>query len=122
MLGLAFLYGVVVGTVTGAVTGTVAAPVIGTMIGAIVGVVAAVPVALIAATVISRSVGSPKYRRRADATLLVLGLATAVLAIGWISLRALVGPWPALTMLAIVIIGVLVVRPRRHRLGRAPTD
>ena len=61
------------------------------------------------------------YRRRIDVTFAVLAAATAALAVGWISLRALVGPWPALTMLVTVVIGLLVVRPRLFRLAPAPT-
>jgi hypothetical protein len=117
VLGRTFAYGLLIGVVTGAASGTVAAPVLGTIIGAGAGAFVAVPASLIAATFISRSVASPRYRRRVDATLLVLGAGTALLAIGWISLRALVGPWPALTMLAVVVVGLLVVRPRLHRLG-----
>lgn len=116
VLGLCLLYGLLIGATTGAASGTVAAPVIGTIIGTIVGTMVALPVALIAAAVISRSVASPAYRRRVDVTLLTLGVATAVLAVGWISLRALVGPWPALTMLVVVVVGLLLVRPRLHRL------
>lgn len=112
VLGLCFVYGLLIGAVAGAASGTVAAPVIGTIIGTILGTIVAVPVSLVAATAISRSVGSPGYRRRVDVTLLVLGIATAGLAVGWISLRALVGPWPAVTMLVVVLAGLLLVRQR----------
>jgi hypothetical protein len=112
-----FAYGLLIGAVTGAASGTVAAPVLGTIIGAIVGSVVAVPIASVAALVLYHSAGSPRFGRRVDLTLLILGVGTALLAIGWISLRALVGPWPALTMLAVVVIGLALVRPRLHRLG-----
>ncbi|MEZ5382547.1 MAG: DUF2510 domain-containing protein [Microthrixaceae bacterium] len=121
VLGRAVAYGLLIGVVTGTASGTVAAPVLGTIVGAGVGAFVALPASLIAATFISRSVASPHYRRRVDATLLVLGIATAALAIGWISLRPLVGPWPALTMLVVVVAGLLVVRPRLRRLGAGAT-
>lgn len=114
------LYGLGLGTVAGAASGTAAAPVLGTMLGAFVGALVGTPVALVAAVVVSRSVGTPQYAQRVDVTLLVLGIATALLAVGWISLRALVGPWPALTMLAVIVAGLIVVRPRLHRLGADP--
>jgi hypothetical protein len=117
----AMLYGLGLATITGAVSGTVAAPVLGTILGAIFGASVGLPISLVAGAVIAaplrRAAAATAYRRRVDVTLIVLGLATAALAAGWISLRALVGPWPALTMLAVVVIGLLVVRPRLQKMG-----
>ena len=121
VFGITFRYGMIVGAVTGAVSGTVAFPVIGTILGVLLGAVAAVPAALAAGYAISRAVGTPDYQRRVDLTLLVLGVLTAALAIGWISLRALVGPWPAIAMLATVVAGLLLVRPRLHGLASPPS-
>lgn len=116
--------GLVLGLVTGAASGTTAAPVLGTFVGALVGFCLAVPVSLVAAAAIAHSVHASgtvqAFRRRIDVTFAVLGAATAALAVGWISLRALVGPWPALTMLATVVVGLLIVRPRLYRLAPAP--
>lgn len=90
----------------------------------LVGFCLAVPVSLVAAAAIAHSVHASgtvqAFRRRIDVTFAVLGAATAALAVGWISLRALVGPWPALTMLATVVVGLLIVRPRLYRLAPAP--
>jgi hypothetical protein len=117
--------GLLLGVITGAVSGTVAAPVLGTIVGAVVGLCAGIPVALVAGAAIARSVRSPgteaAYRRRVDVTFVVLGVATAALAIGWISLDPLVGPGPALAMLATVVVGLLVLRPRLRRSGPATT-
>jgi hypothetical protein len=115
--------GLILGAVVGAASGTAAAPVLGTIIGAFVGLLIAIPVALLVAAVIARSVREPgnvpRYRRRIDVTFAVLGLATALLTIGWISLDPLVGSAPALTMLVVVVLGLLLVRTRLRRL--APT-
>jgi hypothetical protein len=116
--------GLVLGTIVGAASGTAAAPVLGTIIGAFVGLLIAIPVALIVAAVIARSAREPgsvrAYRRRIDVTLIVLAAAAALLAIGWISLDPLVGAAPALTMLAVIVLGLLLVRARLRRLC-APT-
>ena len=115
--------GLILGVVTGAASGTMAAPVLGTIVGLFVGLVLAIPVSLVAGAVIARSVRSPgtvpAFRRRVDVTFAVLAIGTAALAVGWISLEALVGPWPALTMLVTVVVGLLIVRPRLHRLASA---
>lgn len=115
------LDGLILGTVVGAASGTAAAPVLGTIIGAVVGLVVAIPVALIVATVIARAARGPgtvrEYRRRIDLTFVLLAVATAALAIGWISLDPLVGSAPALTMLAVVVLGLLLERSRLRRLA-----
>jgi hypothetical protein len=113
--------GLVLGTVVGAASGTAAAPVLGTIIGAFVGLLLAIPVALVVAAVIARAAREPgtvtAYRRRIDVTFVVLAAATALLAIGWISLDPLVGSAPALTMLLVLVLGLLLVRARLRRLA-----
>lgn len=120
----ALLHGLVLGIVAGLASGTAAAPVLGTVVGAVVGAVLALPVALLAAWVISAPLRTPgretAFLRRLDVTLVVLGVATAALAVGWISLEALVGPWPALAMLVVVVAGLVAVRFRLRRLVPAP--
>jgi hypothetical protein len=115
--------GLLLGVVIGAASGTAAAPVLGTIIGAVVGLVLAIPVALLVAAVIAAAAQPPgtvaAFRRRVDVTLAVLWVATAALAVGWISLDPLVGAAPALTMLAVMTLGLLLVRRRLRRL--APT-
>jgi hypothetical protein len=112
--------GLILGVVTGLASGTVAAPVLGTIIGGFVGLVVGVPVALIAGAVIGQSVrddGSPgDVRRRIDVTFIVLGAATAALAVGWISLDPLVGAGPAVTMFVVVALGLVLVRRGLRRL------
>ena len=112
------------GLVLGVVSGTAAAPVLGTIVGAVVGVILAIPVALVAGAAIASSVGASgaeqSFRRRVDVVFAVLGIGTAALAVGWISLDPLVGPWPALAMFAVVAIGLLVLRPRLQRLTAPP--
>ena len=118
--GQAMLYGLALGTVAGIASGTAAAPVIGTVLGAFAGAALATPVSLLAAWAISAPLRQPgdehAYRRRLDVTLVVLGVATLALAIGWISLEPLVGPWPALAMLVVVVAGLVVARLRLRRL------
>ncbi|MGV0791789.1 hypothetical protein [Mycolicibacterium sp. XJ1819] len=115
-----FLYGLVIAAVTGAASGTAGIPVLGTVLGPFVGLALGLPVALLTATVIAisaRSSVTPRsYRRCIDVTMAVLVLATAAVAAVWINQRALVGPWPALTMLAVVVVCLLVVRPLLRRL------
>jgi hypothetical protein len=115
--------GLVLGVVTGAASGTAAAPVLGTIVGVLVGFCLAIPVSLIAAAAIAGSLrpsGTVQaFRRRVDVTLAVLGIGTAALAVGWISLGALVGPWPGLAMLVTVVVGLCIVRARLHRLASA---
>jgi hypothetical protein len=123
VFGRSFRAGLVLGLVTGAASGTAAAPVLGTILGAFVGFCLAIPIALVAATAIARSVRPSgtvqEYRRRIDVTFAVLAAGTLALAIGWISLEALVGSGPALTMLGTVVVGLLIVRPRLFRLAPA---
>jgi hypothetical protein len=117
--------GIILGAVTGAASGTAAAPVLGTILGAAVGFTLAVPIALIAAAVIARGVhpsGTVRaFRRRVDVTFAVLAAGTAALAVGWISLEALVGAAPAVTMLVTVVVGLAIIRPRLLRLVATPT-
>lgn len=116
--------GLILGIVTGAASGTAAAPVLGTFVGAVVGLCLAIPISLVAAAAIARSVRPSAtvqaFRRRVDVTFAVLAAGTAALAVGWISLEALVGAWPAVTMLVTVVVGLLIVRRRLHRLASAP--
>jgi hypothetical protein len=113
--------GLILGVVTGAVSGTVAAPVIGTILGALFGFVVAIPVALIVAAAISGAVVPSatveSFRRRVDVTFAIFAVAIAALAIGWISLEALVGAWPAIAMFVVVVVGLLIIRRRLHKLA-----
>lgn len=124
MFGRCMRDGMILGVATGVVSGTVAAPVLGTIVGGVVGLFLAVPVSLIAAAAIAASVRpdgtAPAFRRRVDVTFAVLGLATAALAAGWISLDPLVGPGPAIAMFVTVVVGLLVVRRGLRR--RVPTS
>jgi len=116
--------GLILGFVTGAASGTVSAPVLGTIVGAVVGFFLAIPLTLIAAAAIAGSLqpsGTVQgLWRRIDVTFAVLATGTAALAIGWISLEALVGAWPAVTMLVVVVVGLVIVRRRLHRLAPEP--
>jgi hypothetical protein len=120
VFGRTLVYGLGIGVVTAIASGTVGAPVLGTIIGAFVGLAIAVPVSLVVAAVIARSARPPvtakAYRRRVDVTLVILAVAAAALAAGWISRRALVGPWPAITMLAVIVVCLVGVRPLLRRL------
>ncbi len=113
--------GIILGVVTGAVSGTAAAPVLGTILGALFGFCVAIPVALILAAAISRAVVPSatveSFFRRIDITFGIFAAAIAALAVGWISLDALVGAWPAVTMFLVVVVGLVLIRRRLHKLA-----
>ena len=118
--GRSLLYGLVIGVLAGMASGTAGAPVLGTIIGAFVGLAIAVPVSLVVAGAIAISARPPvtakAYRRRVDVTLVILAVGAAAIAAVWINQRALFGPWPALAMLATVVLCLIAVRPLLRRL------
>ena len=120
VFGRTFVYGLSIGVLAGIASGTAGAPVVGTVIGPFVGLAIAVPVSLLTAAVIALSARPPvtakAYQRRVDVTLVILAIATAAVAAAWINLRPLVGPWPAIAMLAVVLVCLVGVRPLLRRL------
>jgi Protein of unknown function (DUF2510) len=120
VFGRSLLYGLVIGVLAGMASGTAGAPVLGTIIGAFVGLAIAVPASLVVAGAIAISARPPvtakAYRRRVDVTLVILAVGAAAVAAVWINQRALFGPWPALAMLATVVLCLIGVRPLLRRL------
>ncbi|MFI5507375.1 DUF2510 domain-containing protein [Mycobacterium sp. NPDC051804] len=120
VFGRVFAYMLAVGVLTGIISGTVGMPIFGTIFGLIAGIAIGIGVGLIAGAVIAfaarPSVAPKTYRLCIDVTLVVLYIATAALAIVWINQKALVGPRPAYTMLVVVLIAFIAVRPRFRRL------
>lgn len=117
--GRTFLWGVMIGLLTGGVTGTLGVPVIGTVIGVIAGLIVGVPFALFTALAIDKAVRSAatvqSYRRAVDLTLLVLGVATAVVAM---FTSTLFGYYLPIAMVVIAVACLLVVRPWLRRFVR----
>lgn len=115
---LAYLLGVAV--LTGLVSGNVGMPLIGTIFGLVAGVGIGIPVALIGAGVIAAAARPPltlkTYRLCIDVTLVVVFLGAIALAVVWINQKALAGPWPAYSMLAVLLVCFIVVRPLIRRL------
>jgi len=120
VFGRTFAYLLGIAVIIGIISGTVGMPIFGTIFGLIAGVGIGIPVALITAAVIAaaaRPAVTPKtYRRRIDVTLVVVFVATIALGVVWINQKAMVGPWPAYTMLALVAICFIAVRPFLRRL------
>ncbi|MGZ5422456.1 MAG: DUF2510 domain-containing protein [Aeromicrobium sp.] len=120
VFGRTFAYLLGIAVLTGIVSGTVGMPIFGTIFGLVAGFGIGIPVALITAAVIAaaaRPMVTPKtYRRCIDVTLVVLFVATVALAVVWINQQALVGPWPAYTMLVLVAVCFIAVRPLLRRL------
>ena len=120
-----FAYMLAVGVLTGIISGTVGMPIFGTIFGLVAGLAIGIVVGLITASVIAAaarpSVTPKTYRLCVDATFAVVYLAVVVLAIAWINQKALVGAWPAYTMLVVVLIAFIAVRPRFRRLVPATT-
>jgi hypothetical protein len=120
VFGRTFVYGLLIGVIAGMASGTAGAPVLGTIIGPFVGLAIAVPVSLVVATAITISARPPvtakAHRRRVDVTLVILVVGAAAIAAVWINQRALFGPWPALAMLAAVVVCLIAVRPLLRRL------
>jgi hypothetical protein len=121
VFGRVFAYVFGIAVLTGLISGTVGMPIFGTIFGLMAGVGIGIPVALITAAAVAAaarpSVTPKTYRLCIDVTLVVLYVAVIALAVVWMNQRALAGPWPAYTMLALVLIGFIVVRPRLRRLA-----
>jgi hypothetical protein len=120
VFGRTFAYLLGIAVIIGIISGTVGMPIYGTMFGLIVGIGIGIPLALITAAVFAaaaRPTVTPKtYRRCIDVTFVVLFVATVALAVVWINQRALAGPWAAYTMIALVAVCFIAVRPRLRRL------
>jgi hypothetical protein len=120
VFGRVFGWIVVIAFVTGIVSGTVGMPIFGTIFGTVAGLGIGNPLGLIVGLVLAvaaRPSVTPKgYRLCVDVTLIVLVLATIALAVVWMNQRALVGPRPAYTMIAVVVLSLLAVRPLFRRL------
>ncbi len=120
VFGRVFGLTVVIAFVTGIISGTVGMPFYGTIVGAVAGLGIGIPLAFTAGLVMAvaaRPSVTPKgFRLCVDVTLVVLVLATVALAVVWINQRALVGPRSAYTMIAIVVLSLVAVRPLLRRL------
>ena len=127
-VGVAGVFGwvVAIAFVTGIVSGTVGMPIFGTIFGSVAGLAIGIPLGLIVGMVLAvaarPSVTSKGYRLCVDATFVVLVLATVALAVLWINQRALVGSRAAYTMIAVVVLSLVAVRPLFRRLVPATPE
>lgn len=119
------LYGIVIGFLTGAIGGTAAVPALGTIVGAVMGLPVGLIVGLIMATALSVAarpeVSAAGYRRTVDATLGVVGIASAVfgglLMVYFDNDDDYIGLRTGATVIIVAVLGLIIARTRLRKLA-----